>query len=140
MLILKKETKGDSMKNEQKCRNFRKFERMMKVLGGVTMAQAEKLGLDMDLIEEHGEYASIKACYPNQPLIDQILAKHNLHVVTRSIIDVDCDGVKTIDCYASGFYLSDREDWILVRKNIDAICEEKNYGDTDDDMEESDEE
>lgn len=119
--------------NDQKCRNFRKFERMMKVLGGVTMEQAEKLGLNMDLIEDHGDFASIKACWPNQPLIDEILKQHNLFVVTRSIIDVDENGVKTIDCYASGFHMCDREDWILVRKNIDAICEEKNYGDTDED-------
>lgn len=116
---------------EQKCRKFRKFERMMKVLGGVTMAQAEKMGLDMNLIEEHGDFASMKACWPNQPLIDAILQKHNLFVVTRSIIDVDEDGVIMVDSYSSGFHLCDREDWILVRKNIDAFCEEKVYGDTD---------
>jgi hypothetical protein len=123
------------MKKQEQTRNFRKFERMMKVLGGLTMDQAEKLGLDMTNIEDHGGYASMKACFPNQPVIDAILDKHNLFVVTRSIIDIDEGGVTTIDCYASGFHLCDREDWILVKKDIDAICEEKNYVDTDEDFE-----
>lgn len=113
----------------KKCRTFNGF---MKTVGALTMEQAERMGIDMSEIEDHGGYASIKACYPNQPIIDAILKKYKLYPATRTITDVDEGGISTVDTYSTGFHYVDREDWFLCKKNVDAWLEEANPSADDD--------
>ena len=62
---------------------------------------------------ENEEIGFIFACYPHQKIVEKIMKKHNLKVITESIFDINDD--KIAFCFRSGFTLCNRERWYFYR-------------------------
>ena len=114
-------------------KTFTDLDDMMKELNGLTIEEAEALGISE--AEEHGEWAMIYCSWSKQKKLDKILKKHNLNLITLSIFDAEVKN-ETEDedseesppssyTYTTGWNLVNREMWLFYKgPEIDAMCEE----------------
>lgn len=78
--------------------------------------------------EDEIEGAYLSACMDSGRAIEEVLQRHNLHVITESMYDSDEedeDGhVEVTSVYQTGFHWVNRERYYLCRKKHAAILEE----------------
>lgn len=119
---------------EKKYKNFNAMIKGHKVLTYQEIKDLKEPELDAFLEKEEWtndiEGGSIFACMDSGRLLEQLLAKHGLHIITMSIFDSEeeVDEEEPTPCtysYSTGFHWVNREKYYLCRKHSAAWCEEK---------------
>lgn len=113
------------MKKEDQI--FKTLEDMMTALRGIKKSEAEDWGL-LDSLEDHDGYAYIPACDCNRLMVEEMLKKHKLHIITLCLFDSeeeDEDG-NNLTCYSysTGFHHVNREGWLFCKSIEEALFEE----------------
>jgi hypothetical protein len=123
---------------EKKYKDFDAMIKGHKVLTYQELKDLNEPKLDAFLEEEEWsggvEGGFIEGCIDSGRLVEKVLAKHNLHVITMSIFDhdeeedADEEGEEApTPCtysYVTGFHWVNRERYYLCQKKTAAFCEE----------------